>query len=114
MKQIRLINLIIFCLFGTVAQARQTVVIVSSRGNDSGKGTLEHPFRTVERALSEAKQYAGDTVCIQLHSGIYPLNRTVEVSGLSHVVIASYKVDKVSLGGGCPVKNHRPGNLRSH
>ena len=74
-----LVNLCVALLFfATFAEAKQ-VLIVSSKGNDKGRGSLHSPFATVDRALSEAARYAGDSVEIRIRVGMYPLGRTIAV-----------------------------------
>lgn len=79
----KLVHLCVALLFfATFAEAKQ-VLIVSSKGNDKGRGSLHSPFATVERALSEAARYAGDSVEIRIREGMYPLGRTIDVKGYS-------------------------------
>ena len=103
MKPYRFLLLSLFCMAVTASHARQTL-IVSSRGADSGDGTLRKPFRTVERALQAAAACHGDTVDILLRSGTYFLPQTVEVAGLQNLTISPYGTEEVSFVGGFAVK----------
>ena len=55
--------------------------------SDKGRGSLYSPFATVERALSEAARYAGDSVEIRIREGMYPLGRTIDVKGYSNLLM---------------------------
>lgn len=95
----KLVHLCVALLFfATFAEAKQ-VLIVSPKGNDKGRGSLYSPFATVERALSEAARYAGDSVEIRIREGMYPLGRTIDVKGYSNLLIAPYQGEKVSFTG---------------
>lgn len=104
MKPRRFLIFFLFCV-GVMAtsHARRTLV-VSPRGNDGGDGTLRRPFRTVERALQAAAACPGDTVDILLRGGTYPLQRTVELRDLEHIVLKPYAGESVSFTGGYAVK----------
>lgn len=95
----KLVHLCVALLFfATFAEAKQ-ILIVSPKGNDKGRGSLYSPFATVERALSEAARYAGDSVEIRIREGMYPLGRTIDVKGYSNLLIAPYQGEKVSFTG---------------
>ena len=79
------------------------IIVVSSKGSDKALGTVERPFLTVERALSEAKKYAGDTVDIRLRGGVYRLSETIRVTGFENLTIAPYRQEKVSFEGGISI-----------
>lgn len=90
--------------------AGQRTLFVSPRGADGNDGTFRRPFRSVERALSEAatlRRTDGDTIEIRLRGGVYALRKTVAVSGLSHLTIAPWAGETVSFVGGYPVKADR-------
>src|SRR5689334_17760742 len=65
-------------------------IIVSTRGSDSGSGSLRKPLRTLEAALAKAKP--GDT--ISLRAGEYAGGVTVNKSDLT---IQSYKGEKAVI-----------------
>lgn len=94
-----LAGLFLFC-----AQSNANhLIVVSPKGSDKALGTVERPFLTVERALSEAKKYAGDTVDIRLRGGVYRLSETVRVTGFENLTIAPYRQEKVSFEGGISI-----------
>lgn len=86
-------------LLPAVAMMAQHVIVVSPRGNDKGKGTVAAPFATLERAVSEARRYAADSVEIRLRGGVYALRQTVEVKECAHLLIAPYGGEKVAVTG---------------
>ncbi len=93
----KLVHLCVALLFfATFAEAKQ-ILIVSPKGNDKGRGSLYSPFATVERALSEAARYAGDSVEIRIREGMYPLGRTIDVKGYSNLLIAPYQGERSLL-----------------
>lgn len=72
-------------------------IVVSPSGSDSADGTLERPFRTIARALSEARP--GDT--IQLRTGIYREAVSISKSGIASnpIVIRSFEGERGIVSG---------------
>ncbi|MGI5287155.1 right-handed parallel beta-helix repeat-containing protein [Nonomuraea polychroma] len=52
---------------------------VAPSGDDSGPGSAEQPFATLERARSAARQAAGDVI-VHLRAGTHVLSRTLELA----------------------------------
>jgi len=83
-------------------------VYVSSRGNDSGDGTLKHPFLTLEKArdVIRAKRISDQTgnVSILLMEGDYYFTHALALTKEDrNLTIASYKGGKVRFTGGISV-----------
>jgi hypothetical protein len=106
-----LINLIVI-FTGIIYNPLQAQIqfYVSPKGNDSGNGTEQSPFKTVERARDEAYKTKGD-VTIFLHEATYRLSaplvfnpkngRTTEES----LTIRSYPGEKAVISGSIILEN---------
>ena len=82
---------------------------VSPEGNDSGNGTGESPFRTVEYALKEAYKTKGD-VTVFLHEGVYrlaaPLVFTPRDGGAGEsLTVCTYPGEKAVISGSAMLEN---------
>jgi Protein of unknown function (DUF1565) len=69
-----------------------------NKGNDSGKGTKEAPWKTIQHALTRIK--AGDT--LYLRGGVYHENVAIRVSGRNDapITLRSYSGESAILDGG--------------
>lgn len=59
----------------------QAVFYVSPDGNDQDPGTIERPFRTIERARDAVREINGDMrgdIVVYLRDGVYQIDRTIE------------------------------------
>lgn len=63
-------------LIGVIKSSAQTAVFVSPNGKDQNIGTLELPFRSIQRAQSKARELKGEVV-IYLREGEYRLKETL-------------------------------------
>ncbi|MET7932370.1 right-handed parallel beta-helix repeat-containing protein [Streptomyces sp. NPDC005322] len=81
------------------ASAVPTTVYVATRGDDSDSGTLDSPYRTLEKAFSVAK--AGTT--IEVRGGTYYPSRTlrssVDGTPRERVELRPYEAEKVRVDG---------------
>ena len=104
MKKTLLVIVVLFC--ASVVCAQKTV-FVSPEGNDSWNGSEQHPFKTLERALTESDPRSVDTLYIQMAPGDYLLNKTLNLSDCvkSPVVVCGKEDDKPRLMGGIPIKD---------
>ena len=63
------------------AQSRHTSVVtiaVSPSGDDAGEGTVEHPFRTLERAQRAVREMNNDhDVVVRLAHGVYRIDHPI-------------------------------------
>jgi len=89
----------------------QTQLYVSPKGDDSNNGSLNSPFRTVEKAKSEARKAKGE-VTVFLHEGIYrlsaPLIFTPEDNGNDadkSLTIRSFSGENATLSGSIHLDN---------
>ncbi len=93
------------------------VLYVSPQGGDQNPGTLRAPFRTIDRALSEAVTFRErgfeGSVAVQLRGGSYylqnPLEINANVSGSNGVAteISAYHSEKPVISGGVPLTGWR-------
>ncbi|MGB8225263.1 MAG: right-handed parallel beta-helix repeat-containing protein [Sedimentisphaerales bacterium] len=75
-KEVRKKYCIVLLIFLAVYPAYCSTYFVAPNGNDSSSGTINHPFKTIPKAVSLAK--AGDTIF--LRGGQHDYNATVLIS----------------------------------
>ena len=85
----------------------QTIYYVSPHGNDSGDGSLNKPFRTIEKAQTSARG-ASEDVTIYLRGGIYHLTNPLvfipeDTPQGKHLTLRSYANERVTITGGVPL-----------
>ncbi|MFA5419900.1 MAG: right-handed parallel beta-helix repeat-containing protein [Bacteroidales bacterium] len=113
-------------------QAASSQIYISPRGNNSGDGTLHHPFLTLEKArdVIRNKRLSGNdnSFSIVLRGGDYYFDRTTDFNGQDrNLTIIPYKKEKVRFVGGISIDPARaipvsgsekeeifPENSRSH
>ena len=103
----RIIALGWFVLLAVQLLGKDVTLYVSPSGNDSDKGSIDKPVRTLERALSLAAPYYGkNTIRFILNDGVYylpaPLKLTPEYSGSEEhpVIFMALHPQKAVLSGG--------------
>lgn len=94
----------LFLLMHTLFISAQNQYFVAPEGNDSHNGTLETPFRTIEKAQAEARKVQEETT-IYLREGVYRLERplvfTSEDGGEEKpLTIRPFGNERVVLSGG--------------
>jgi len=106
-----------------LAQASvQAVFYVSPDGNDQDPGTIERPFRTIERARDAVREINGDMcgdIVVYLREGTYQIDRTIEFteqdSGTNgfRVIYQAYPGENAVISGGVQVIGweHHEGNI---
>ncbi len=82
---------------------KEKIFYVSPEGNDNNKGTIEQPFKTLERAKLAITDNANYT--IYLRNGYYSLEKTFEldksnIAKNTKVIIASYPGERAHITGG--------------
>lgn len=102
MKKILIILLaaaaiLIFFVLHDREPVNENAIFVAKNGNDQNEGTKSKPFRTLEKAASEARE--GTTVYIR--KGTYNEKLVVQHSGTKAkpIIFSSYKKEKVILNG---------------
>ena len=88
--------------------AAQTVVVVSSDGNDKNRGTIKAPFKSVNRAKQALANLNGD-ITIYLREGTHYLDTTIvwmadEKHSESKITIKSYPGERACISGAKPLK----------
>ncbi len=91
-----------------VSCSSEKLVYVSTQGNDSDDGTLEHPYLTIEKArdVIRKKKQSGEngTYTILLREGNYYFTQTLELGDQDKKLkIAPYKNEKVLFFGGISI-----------
>ncbi len=96
---ITLILSLVFCIILSCmpVTAQSNTYYVASNGNDSNSGTLDRPWKTIQKACNTAA--AGDTVYVR--GGTYSEQVKVNVSGSSsgYITISSYPEETAVLDG---------------
>jgi hypothetical protein len=90
--------------------SRETKIYVSVSGSDDSDGSLNHPFRTIQKAIDEAAQVrknnAKEDISVILENGTYyldtPLVLTAKLSGQegARLTICSRGDEKAVISGG--------------
>jgi hypothetical protein len=96
-------------------QVRQ--LYVAQSGDDTGPGTLDRPFATLERAQRAVRDRTGGDVVVNLRGGTYTLAAPLRLSGKagdSGAVYQAYgygtaRQEPVTISGGRTVSGWRPG-----
>lgn len=113
MKYLKTI-LSLFVISLSLTLTGQTSMYVSPEGNDANSGSLNKPFKTIQRAQAEVKKYSDqmeNDVHVFLRGGIYrleePLVFTAKDGGSKdhHVIYSAYKDEKPQISGGEKIEN---------
>ncbi|HOK95154.1 MAG TPA: hypothetical protein PK052_03490 [Anaerohalosphaeraceae bacterium] len=106
----------------TTFQRPQTAFYISPNGDDSAAGSLEQPWRTLQHArdfIRTINQNMHHDIVVYLRGGIYPLDRTFELTSLDsgmngyRIIYKAYQNEKPILNGAVPVRDweHHVGNI---
>lgn len=74
-------------------------IYVSLKGNDTNNGKFETPFKTIARAINEAKT-SNESDTIFIREGEYTQFKTLIFENTSDIILQAYKKEKVSITGG--------------
>jgi hypothetical protein len=100
--------LICHFLLAFPAQSQVNHLYVSVRGNDTNAGTMKKPVKSLQKALSLARNFAGKKVDIQLLAGTYYLPETIKIVSTdrlpSDLEIKAYAGQKVIISAGRRLK----------
>jgi hypothetical protein len=98
MKKAKLLYIVMFIYFSGFSQN----LYVSPEGNDSFPGTLNQPFKTIQKALDVAVE--SKVKAILLKEGVYQLEKPLKLlpanSSDDSLKIMNYANDKVVISGG--------------
>ena len=82
----------------------QQFIYVSPNGSDKNKGSLQQPFKTLDRAVKEAASKKGADIIIEMRGGTYYLDRTIRLEAGSFSAaslhIRAYQNEKVMISAG--------------
>ena len=86
-------------------------LFVTPHGSDSGKGTSDSPFFTLQRAVDEVQKIKDqgntDWMTISLRKGTYHITQTITIdSSLTNLIIRAYPGEAVVLSGGISIPTH--------
>ena len=93
-----MVQLVCYIIIPDISYAASgTIYYVSTTGNDNNNGSLDAPWKTIQKACNTV--VAGDTVYIK--AGTYKGKITVQTSGTSsaYITIQNYKNDTVIVDG---------------
>lgn len=91
---------------------------VATNGNDENSGTIDAPFKTLERAKAEVRKVNGDMtgdIYVYIREGVYRLEETLaftqEDSGSNgyNVVYTAYNGENVKISGGKKIEGWKKG-----
>ncbi|MBQ2788253.1 MAG: hypothetical protein IJE97_01355, partial [Thermoguttaceae bacterium] len=92
--------------------ASQRTVYVAPNGNDAADGSRETPVATLAKAFEIAQHWAkdankesGNAVVVELADGVYRVDRTAALDGVSDVVVKPASGAKAVLTGAVEVDN---------
>ena len=106
MKPSHFINFIfiLLCLISLSNVHAQTIVFVSTSGNDANNGSIDKPVKTIHKALSIAKTTKDSEVEIHLREGTYYLKSALLIDENDFenrsVIISGYKSEYAMVSGG--------------
>jgi hypothetical protein len=111
MKLTKIFVFILSMLFILNPLKAQVQLFVSPAGNDANNGSIQSPFRSIEKAKNEARKASGE-VSIVLREATYrlstPLIFTPEDAGKTDgksLIIRSYPGEKVAFNGSIALEN---------
>lgn len=97
---IKFLFVLLLVVFPSFDGFAQKVIYVSPKGNDTAGGSINHPLKTIRKALAQINASEKSDSCeIILRSGVYELDSTLEVRA-SCLRIAAYPGEKVIISGG--------------
>ncbi len=117
MKSMKSVTVLLLCLALTAAffvlpasatNGTEIVLYASPDGDDSGSGSIDMPFKTingVKNYLKSMKDNIGSPVTVYLRGGIYSVDSPICFTDddLSDVTFKAYKNEKVSVSGATPL-----------
>ena len=105
----RLIIFLICILTCNISYSNKNIYVAPT-GNDAYEGSINRPFRTIERALIEAaNKKEASTVFIR--EGVYFLEKSLELTNINHITITAYPKETVYLTGGISIEKKYISNL---
>jgi hypothetical protein len=89
--------------------AEHVLLFVSPRGDDAGRGSIESPFRTLERARDALRNRNPAQATVFLRGGTYLLSHSFQLSSQDrNVTYKPYQHEPVRLIGGRILKGFHP------
>ena len=82
---------------------------IANFGNDNNPGTIELPFKSLEKAVDVVQKADGQYFSIFLRKGLYQINKSINISLLNnkHLIISNYQNEKVEIIGGIKLDNNK-------
>ena len=102
MKSLLCSFLLLFC--SLLLQAKEIELYVSTTGNDSYLGSVQKPFKTIEKAIASASVIHTKKVVIYLRGGTYYLSQTIVLDQKNMLPealeIVAFGSEKVTISAG--------------
>jgi hypothetical protein len=122
MNHIALSLLFVLILFSCDITNAQTLLFVSPNGSDNNSGSIDSPFRTIDRANRTVRQLSAginEDIIVYLRGGIYELDQPViidnslEIQGGHKLIYSAYKDEAPIISGGREIIGWQPhqGNI---
>ena len=101
-------------IYNNKSEEIQMAFYISNTGSDSNKGTLEQPFRSIEKAQQEVRKinaHMTGNIVVYLREGTYNLSKTLEFcvndSGTNgyNVIYKAFEEEAVIISGGKKITN---------
>lgn len=90
-------------MFFEPPKAATSFYVDAVKGSDSNSGSLNNPFRSIQRAVQATRQ-APKPGAILLRQGTFYLNETIHLGTEdSHLSVMNYNGEKVYISGGIPL-----------
>ncbi|AEI50413.1 PDZ domain-containing protein [Runella slithyformis] len=94
--------------FSSTKCTAQISFYVAATGSDTHPGSIEKPFKTIEKAIVQARQANGKAVKILIRKGTYYIDKTLTINAsnasFASLEIAGYRNEPVVISGGKSVK----------
>ena len=85
-------------------------IYVSNNGQDYNDGTINNPYKTIERALIEAANIK-EASTVFIREGVYFQEKSIELININHITITAYPKETVYLTGGISIEKKYISNL---
>lgn len=91
-------------LLTTTCGFTQIRFYIAIDGNDNNNGSVNKPFKTLDRAINAASKQSGKNVTITMHTGIYYIENTITINAskfqAASLQITAYDNEEVVISAG--------------
>lgn len=103
------IKLLLILLVFQAKLAAQSTFFVAPNGKDTHPGTQKQPFKSIERAILEARKHQ-DTVTVYLRAGLYQLSQPIVLTAAdarkqnAPLLIKKFANEQINISGGSSLR----------